>query len=125
MQTWSDDQVEFEVEHTGVMPMVDEQGYMFLTSPKFKPVRKDRLFYDQFEYCIGFRLDEVSCLRVLDHAHIDDMIERRKQWREIAQQRWVTGRQKHGIIMSRRWKDITENTTLIYTSGRSVVDSHC
>jgi hypothetical protein len=38
------------------------------------------------------------------------MIERRKQWREIAQQRWVTGRQKHGIIMRRRWKDITEKT---------------
>ena len=47
---------------------------------------------------------------MLDHAHIDDMIERRKQWREIAQQRWVSGRQKHGIIMSRRWKDITEKT---------------
>ena len=47
---------------------------------------------------------------MLDHAHIDDMIERRKQWREIAQQRWVAGRQKHGIIMSRRWKDITEKT---------------
>jgi hypothetical protein len=84
---------------------------LFLTSPKFKPVRKDRRFYDQFEYCIGFHLDEVNCLRILDHAHIDDMIERRKQWREIAQQRWVTGRQKHGIIMSRRWKAITENTT--------------
>jgi len=81
-----------------------------LTNLKFKPVRKDRRFYDQFEYCIGFHLDEVSCLRILDHAHIDDTIERRKQWREIAQQRWVNGRQKHGIIMSRRWKDITEKT---------------
>jgi hypothetical protein len=39
------------------------------------------------------------------------MLERRKQWREIAQQRWVAGRQKHGTIMSRRWKDITETTT--------------
>jgi hypothetical protein len=77
---------------------------------KFKTVKKDRWFYDQFEYCLGFRLDEVSCLRVLDHAHIDDMIDRRKEWREIAQQRWVNGRQKHGIIMSRRWKEITETT---------------
>lgn len=81
-----------------------------MTNLKFKPVRKDRLFYDRFTYCFGFHLDEISCLRVLDHAHIDDMIERRKQWREIAQQRWVAGRQKHGIIMSRRWKDITEKT---------------
>ncbi len=68
------------------------------------------MFYDRFTYCLGFHLDEISCLRLLDHAHIDDMIERRKQWREIAQQRWVAGRQKHGIIMSRRWKDITEKT---------------
>jgi len=84
-----------------------------LTSPKFKPIAKDRLFYDRFEYCLGFFLDEISCLRVLDHAHIDDMIERRKQWREIAQQRWVNGRQKNSTIMSRRWgwKDITETTT--------------
>lgn len=83
-----------------------------MTNLKFKTVKKDRRFYDQFDYCIGFHLDEVNCLRVLDHAHIDDMIERRKQWREVAQQRWVSGRQKHGIIMSRRWKDITEKTVL-------------
>jgi hypothetical protein len=43
----------------------------------FKPVVKDRLYYDQFEYGIRFNLEEVSCLRTLDHAHIDRMIERR------------------------------------------------
>jgi hypothetical protein len=81
-----------------------------LTSRKFSPVKKDRLFYNQYQYCIGFYLDEVNCLRVLDHAHIDDMLERRKQWREITQQRWINGKQKHGIIMGRRWRDITEET---------------
>jgi hypothetical protein len=81
------------------------------TTDQFGPVRKDRLFYDQFEYCIGFHLDEASCLRQLDHAYIDDVMERRKQWREIAQQRWVNGRQKHGIIMSRRYhREITDKT---------------
>jgi len=41
------------------------------------------------------------------------MLERRKQWREIAQQRWTNGRQKNSTIMTRRWgwKDITETTT--------------
>jgi hypothetical protein len=68
------------------------------------------LFYDRFEYCLGFYLDEVSCLRHLDHDSIDDTIERRKQWREIAQQRWVNGRQKHGVILRRNWKEITEKT---------------
>jgi len=51
----------------------------------FKPVVKDRLFYSQFEYCVRFHLEEVSCLRTLDHAHIDSMIERRIAWRSISQ----------------------------------------
>lgn len=77
---------------------------------QFKSVKKDRLFYDRFEYCIGFYLDEVSCLRVLDHAHIDDFISRRKQWQEIAQNRWLNHNQKYGIILGRRWQPITEKT---------------
>jgi hypothetical protein len=84
---------------------------LFLTNLKFKSVKKDRKFYDRFDYCLGFCLDEVNCLRILDHAHIDDMIERRKQWREIAQQRWVNGHQKHGVILSRAWREITDQTT--------------
>jgi len=76
----------------------------------FKPVAKDRLFYDQFEYCISFQLAEISALRELDHARIDDMIERRKQWREMAQQRWIKGQRSHGTIMSRSWRDITDLT---------------
>jgi hypothetical protein len=82
-----------------------------LTALQFKPVKKDRLYYDQFEYCLGFFLDEVSCLRVLDHDHIDRSIANRKQWREIAQQRWLNGRQTHGISLSRQYqREITEKT---------------
>lgn len=80
------------------------------TNRKFSPVRKDRLFYDRFNYCMGFYLDEISCLRDLDHASIDDTIERRRQWREIAQQRWINGSQAHGMILRRHWRDITEKT---------------
>ena len=39
------------------------------------------------------------------------MLDRRKQWREVAQQRWVTIGQKHNYqqtILTRRWKEITE-----------------
>lgn len=86
------------------------RGILFLTTRKFKSVRKDRLFYDQYEYCVNFYLEEVNCLRVLDHAHIDEMIRRRKEWREIAQQRWNNGRQKGGLIITRRWKEITDKT---------------
>jgi len=82
----------------------------------FKLVVKDRLFYNRFEYAIGFHLDEVSCLRELDHGYIDSMIQRRIAWREIAQQRVVGtinsnlfGKQPYSMI-SRRHKEITEKT---------------
>jgi hypothetical protein len=39
------------------------------------------------------------------------MLERRKQWREVSQQRWANSRQQHGIIMTQRWKEITEQTS--------------
>jgi hypothetical protein len=81
-----------------------------LNNVQFNLVKKDRLFYNRFEYCLGFYLDEVSCLRQLDHASIDNAMENRRQWREIAQQRWVNGRQKHGVILRRSWKEITEKT---------------
>ena len=77
---------------------------------KFKPVVKDRLFYDRFQYCIRFNLAEISCLRdqELDGARIGHMVDRRKQWREVAQQRWVTLGQKHNARQPRLWNEITE-----------------
>lgn len=81
-----------------------------MTLPKIHPVKKDRLFYNQFEYCISFYLDEVNCLRELDHTSIDSMIERRQQWREIAQQRWINAGRSHSTIIGRRWRPITPDT---------------
>ncbi len=84
---------------------------MLLTNLQFKTVKKDRLYYDRFEYCLGFFLDEVSCLRTLDHDQIDLVIANRKHWREIARQRWINGRQKHGIRPGRQYhREITEKT---------------
>ena len=80
---------------------------------KFKSIVKDRLFYDRFQYCISFGLTEISCLRdqELDCVRIRNMLDRRKQWREVAQQRWVTLGQKHNAqqpILTRRWNEITD-----------------
>lgn len=81
---------------------------------KFKSVAKDRLFYNRFEYSISFTLDEASCLRDLSHAEIDATIERRREWREIALQRWhKTGTilgQRPQNILGRRRKEITDTT---------------
>jgi hypothetical protein len=81
---------------------------------KFKPVVKDRLFYNRFEYAISFTLDEASALRDLSHEEIDLTMERRREWRDIAQQRWYkTGTilgSRHQNILSRRRKEITTKT---------------
>ena len=82
-----------------------------LTQP-FKLIVKDRLFYNRFEYAIGFHIDEASCLRELDHSYINSMIERRIAWREVAQQRIAGSITKHPgqTILTRRYKEITEKT---------------
>jgi hypothetical protein len=81
------------------------------SNQKFNPVVKDRLFYDQFKYCISFHLDEINCLRELDHDSIDEMVQRRQAWRQIAQQRWVNGKQSYkSNILGRRCKEITAST---------------
>jgi hypothetical protein len=77
---------------------------------KFKSIVKDRLFYDRFQYCISFGLAEITCLRdqELDCARIGRMLERRRQWQEVAQQRWVTLGQKNNVRPTRLWNEITE-----------------
>ena len=84
---------------------------LFLTKSiqQFKIVVKDRLFYNRFEYAIGFYLDEASCLRDLDHAHIDSMIKRRVAWRDIALQR-IAGTKSMILGLAPRPKEITEKT---------------
>lgn len=81
-----------------------------LTNLKFEPVKKDRLYFDKFNYSMCFHLDEVSCLRCLDHAYIDDMITRRMEWREVARKRWKTAGNKAATILSRAYKEITPET---------------
>jgi hypothetical protein len=86
---------------------------------KYSIVKKDRLFYDKFEYSIGFALNEANCLRVLDHAMIDDLLDRRKKWRESALKRWNNTLSNHAAILMSSWQDITENTA---TDLHSVAD---
>lgn len=55
---------------------------------QFKPVIKDQLFYDRFEYCFSFTLAEATALRGLRHDLIDERLDQRIEWREIARKRW-------------------------------------
>ena len=94
------------------------------------------MFYDRFQYCISFGLAEISCLREqeLDCARISHMLERRKQWREVAHQRW--NGQKPNAQQSRLWNEITEEVeqnlydfaAVLRNSGvdlKLVVSSNC
>ena len=103
---------------------------------KFKSIVKDRLFYDRFQYCISFGLAEISCLREqeLDCTRIRHMLDRRKQWREVAHQRW--NGQKPNAQQSRLWNEITEEVEqnlydfadILRNSGvdlKLVVSSNC
>jgi hypothetical protein len=50
----------------------------------FTPVDKDRLFYDQYRYCISFFLEDAYALRssnALSHDSIDKHIAERHSWR--------------------------------------------
>ena len=73
----------------------------------FKLIVKDKLFYSQFEYCVRFHLDEVNCLRTLEHTHIDSMIERRIAWRRIDQ---TMHRSTPTTVLSNQSNKITETT---------------
>jgi hypothetical protein len=58
-------------------------------------------------------MDEASSLRDLSHKEIDRTIERRREWREMALQRWnktgtILGKQHN--ILGRRRKEITDTT---------------
>lgn len=76
--------------------------------PKCKTVTKDRLFYNRFEYAVGFYLNEANSLRTLDHESIDMIIARRKTWREVAQERW--NKSPNSTILTFRQREITDKT---------------
>jgi hypothetical protein len=40
------------------------------------------LYFDLYEYCLTFRMDEMSCVREMEHDRIDRMINHRNDWRQ-------------------------------------------
>ena len=84
---------------------------------QFNPVVKDSLFYNKWRYCISFMLEEVSCLKQINHEYIDTMIERRRYWREISHQRLLSNKaqrtgSKLATIVAKRMRDITDVAVL-------------
>lgn len=72
---------------------------------KFKPIVKDRLFYDRFQFCLTFDVAEASALRELDKDKIEALIARRREWRQISIDRWLAVGRAH-IVNSRSHREI-------------------
>lgn len=62
---------------------------------KFTAVGSDRLFYDQYRYCMTAGIDEVTCLRRLDHKYIDHVLNVRKKYSAIGS--WVPSRGRSSV----------------------------
>ena len=56
----------------------------------FNPIDRDRLFYDQYEYCFSFRMMFASLLRCKAKADIPKVAEHRNQWRGRWQKSAIT-----------------------------------
>jgi hypothetical protein len=98
------------------------------TRLKFKHVAKDRLFYGEWQYCVSFRLPEVSVVKVIDHDYVDTFIERRKSWIEISQQRWsripMIGGNKTNRLTSKITRTITDqNVEDLHTLVEILLDT--
>lgn len=77
---------------------------------KFDLVAKDRLFYNQYAYSVGFDLAEAAVLKRLDHAAIRQGIERRRAWREHALQRHASTKSTFPWPLGDRLREITQET---------------
>lgn len=53
---------------------------MINSHPTFNDVSRDRLFYDQYQYCMTGNLREAGCLRKLDHTSINRTVAVRRSW---------------------------------------------
>ena len=75
---------------------------MIKSTLKFKPVVKDQLFYNCYEYCFGFTLAEANVLRGLSHDSIDAKLDQRIEWRANARKRWQSSSNGYS------WNEITD-----------------
>lgn len=57
---------------------------MNLDLTNFRTVNSDRLFYDQYHYCVLFRQTELSAIRGLQTHNIDQVIAMRNRWRNMS-----------------------------------------
>jgi hypothetical protein len=89
------------------------------TQIKFTPVIKDRLFYDQYEYCFGFKLTAAHTMRRLSHKSINHALDQRISWQEMAHKRWPSTLHDAGwnIITDQNREDLHTVCDIILDSG--------
>jgi hypothetical protein len=57
---------------------------------EFKKVASDRLFYNHWNFCVNFHLQEIACIRYsLDSAVIAKRLKNREEWQAQMRLRWT------------------------------------
>lgn len=90
-----------------------------MSLPQCKILSRDRLFYEQFEYCLHFRLKSVNLLRQRDLVKMDQWIERRNGWSlRYAGQRYdiITAEDRQNLVdMHHRLTQLTQGHKCIFS----------
>lgn len=76
----------------------------------FKLVPKDRLFYDKFEYCIGFFVEEATALREINHDYVDSILDGRIRYKEDCHRKALQSLQNTSWMMEKQFRPITQVT---------------
>jgi len=97
-----------------------------LTNYTLETSSTDRLYYDQYEYCMKFEFSEICCLRGFPkdtqrcHTHIETAYRRRVEWNDRYDRRINYG----GSWRRRRDKEFPESTKELHILAKALLDNN-
>ena len=90
---------------------------------KFRKISRNQLFYDQWQYCLGFYIAEATALRNLDPEQINNVLDKRIEWRAQTERRWE---KFYGKNKPHSWSKITDQTREnLQEVGKFLLNSGC
>jgi len=90
--------------------------YLTSSNQKINKVSRDRLYFDSYEYCVQFKLQELSALRSKDHEQLEFYLEARKDMR---QKNWGGVWRDYGQVYPIT-QQVKQNCHLLYNALESI-----